>query len=93
MSKHIAILTSGGDTPSLDAAIRSIGLLASRLGTATTEMVAKGVSGVMMAIRGGEVVPVPPEEVAGGGSVVPLDHPWIEAARSLGVGLGLGPCV
>ncbi|MBT8208268.1 MAG: 6-phosphofructokinase [Acidimicrobiia bacterium] len=66
-------------------------LLATRLGTKTADLVADGVSGVMVAIRQDEVVPVPLEEVAGKRSVVPLDHPWIESARSLGVGLGRGP--
>jgi 6-phosphofructokinase 1 len=66
-------------------------LLATRLGTATADLVADGVSGVMVAIRDNEIVPVPLEEVAGKRSVVPLDHPWIETARSLGVGLGRGP--
>lgn len=66
-------------------------LLATRLGTATADLVADGVTGVMVAIRNGEVVPVPLAEVAGKRSVVPLDHPWIESAISLGVGLGRGP--
>ena len=66
-------------------------LLASRLGTVTADLVQEGVSGVMVAIRGGEIVPVPLADVAGKRNVVPPDHPWIEAARSLGVGLGREP--
>ncbi len=66
-------------------------LLATRLGTATADLIADGVNGVMVAIRDNEVVPVPLEEVAGKRALVPLDHPWIASARSLGVGLGLGP--
>ena len=64
-------------------------LLASYLGTATADLIAEGVTGVMVAVRSGEAVPVPLEEVAGRRSVVPLDHRWLESARSLGVGLGV----
>lgn len=63
-------------------------LLATRLGTAAAHLVADGVSGVMVAIRNNEAVPVPLEEVAGQRKVVPPDHAWIATARSLGVGFG-----
>ncbi len=63
-------------------------LLATRLGTAAAHLVADGVDGVMVALRGDEAVPVPLEEVAGRRKHVPLDHPWIATARSLGVGFG-----
>jgi phosphofructokinase-like protein len=63
-------------------------LLATRLGTAAAHLVADGVSGVMVAMHGEEPVPVPLEEVAGRRRVVPLDHPWIRSARSLGIGFG-----
>jgi 6-phosphofructokinase 1 len=42
----------------------------------------------MMAMVNGEAVPVPLEDVAGKRATVPLAHPWITTARSLGVGLG-----
>ncbi len=63
-------------------------LLATRLGTAAVELIVEGVSGVMVGMRGSDVVPVPLEEVAGRRKTVPLDHRWIQAARSLGVGFG-----
>jgi 6-phosphofructokinase 1 len=63
-------------------------ILASRLGTAAATYAAEGRWGVMVASRGGETVPVPLEEVAGNLRTVPLDHPWIDSARALGVGLG-----
>ncbi len=63
-------------------------LLATRLGTACAELVAKGRSGVMVAVRGEECVPVPLEEVAGHRRVVPLDHPWIRSARLVGTSFG-----
>jgi 6-phosphofructokinase 1 len=72
-----------GGTPS--AADR---LLATRLGTACADLIAEGVSGVMVAARGDGAVPVPLEKVAGKLKTVPLDHPWLESARRVGTCLG-----
>ena len=72
-----------GGTPS--AADR---FLATRLGTACADLVAKGKFGVMVAARGEGTKPVPLEEVVGKRKVVPLGHPWVEAARALGTCLG-----
>ncbi|RME70082.1 MAG: ATP-dependent 6-phosphofructokinase [Chloroflexi bacterium] len=72
-----------GGTPS--AADR---LLATRLGTACTALINEGVYGVMVAARGDGAEPVPLEQVAGKRKTVPLDHPWIESARRVGVSLG-----
>jgi len=47
-----------------------------------------GVSGVMVAARGDEAEPVPLEQVAGNKKTVPTDHPWITAAKRVGVCLG-----
>jgi 6-phosphofructokinase 1 len=63
-------------------------LLATRLGTAAADFIARGVSGAMVAMQNGECVPVPLEEVAGNRKTVPLDHPWLLTARNLGVSLG-----
>jgi 6-phosphofructokinase 1 len=63
-------------------------LLASRLGTACTKLIAQGVFGVMVAARGDGCEPVPLSEVAGKRKVVPLDHPWVESARLLGTNMG-----
>jgi 6-phosphofructokinase 1 len=63
-------------------------LLATRLGTATAELVAKGVHGVMVAVRGDDILPVPLDEVAGRRKVVPIDHPMIQTARHLGLSFG-----
>jgi 6-phosphofructokinase len=63
-------------------------LLATRLGTACTDLINEGVSGVMVAARGEGTEPVPLEEVAGNKKLVPLDHPWLESARRVGVSLG-----
>lgn len=72
-----------GGTPS--AADR---LLATRLGTACADLIAQGVSGVLVAARGDGTEPVPLAEVAGQRKVVPLDHPWLESARRIGTCLG-----
>ncbi len=63
-------------------------LLASRIGTAATELIADGQYGVMVAARGEGTEPVPLEDVAGNLNLVPLDHTWIQTARDLGTGLG-----
>ncbi|MFM1892508.1 MAG: 6-phosphofructokinase [Pseudomonadota bacterium] len=72
-----------GGTPS--AADR---LLATRLGTACADLINEGVFGVMVAARGDGAVAVPLEEVAGTKKLVPVDHPWVQSARRVGVCLG-----
>ncbi|MEX1335385.1 MAG: ATP-dependent 6-phosphofructokinase [Candidatus Limnocylindrales bacterium] len=72
-----------GGTPS--AADR---LLATRLGAATAEVINDGHFGVMIASRGEDAVPVPLDKIVGKRKTVPLDHPWIETARSIGTALG-----
>lgn len=72
-----------GGTPS--AADR---LLATRIGTACADLINDGVGGVMVASRGEGVEPVPLEDVAGKKKLVPIDHPWMESARRVGVCLG-----
>ena len=63
-------------------------ILATTLGTAVTESIEAREFGVMVASRGDGATTVPLTEVAGRRKVVPLDHPWIGSARSLGVCLG-----
>jgi 6-phosphofructokinase len=63
-------------------------LLATRLGTACTQYIDEGIGGVMIAARGEKAVPVPLEKVAGKCKIVPLDHPWVQTARDLGLCLG-----
>jgi 6-phosphofructokinase 1 len=63
-------------------------LLATRLGTAAAALINKGHYGVMVAARGEGTEPVPLDEVVGKRKVVPLDHPWVEAARSVNTCLG-----
>lgn len=63
-------------------------LLATRLGAAAADLVARGEFGVMVAARGESTEAVPLEDVAGKVKLVPLDHAWIQAARQVGTGLG-----
>lgn len=72
-----------GGTPS--AADR---LLATRLGTRCAALINEGVYGVMVAARGDDTEAVPLSEVVGKRKTVPLDHPWIQSARDIGICLG-----
>ena len=63
-------------------------LLATRLGTACAELIQERVFGVMVAARGDGAEPVPLDQVAGKRKGVPIDHPWIAAARAVGTCLG-----
>jgi ATP-dependent phosphofructokinase / diphosphate-dependent phosphofructokinase len=72
-----------GGTPS--AADR---LLATRLGTACADLIEDRTFGVMVAAHGDTAEPVPLDQVVGHRKEVPLDHPWIGAARAVGTCLG-----
>jgi 6-phosphofructokinase 1 len=63
-------------------------LLATRLGTACADVIARGEFGVMVAARGDTTATVPLDQVVGKRKTVPLDHGWIKAARDIGVCLG-----
>ncbi len=63
-------------------------LLATRLGAACSGFLNDGTYGVMVAARGDGTEPVPLEHVAGKRKTIPFDHPWIETARRVGIGLG-----
>ena len=63
-------------------------LLATRLGTAAAQFIADNNYGIMVGSKGDGVVAVPLEEVVGKRKNVPLDHPWLQAARDLEVCLG-----
>ncbi len=72
-----------GGTPS--AADR---VLATRLGTGCAELLSRDIYGVMVATRGQGTEAIPLEKVAGQKNLVSLDHPWVQAARHVGVCLG-----
>ncbi len=75
--------TQRGGTPS--AADR---VLATRLGSACVDCIEQGKYGVMVAVHGEGTKTVPLGEVVGMKKLVPLDHPWIRAARNVGTCLG-----
>jgi len=62
--------------------------LATVLGSEAARLLAKGVSGVMVGMRGQTPVPVELAEVAGKRRNVPPDHPWIQTLRRLNICLG-----
>jgi 6-phosphofructokinase 1 len=72
-----------GGTPS--AADR---LLATRLGTACAALINQDIFAVMVATRGDGTEAVPLEAVVDRRKTVPLDHPWVQSARDIGVCLG-----
>jgi len=63
-------------------------ILATRLGTACTDLINEGRFGVMVAARGDGSEPVLLEEVAGKVKFIPVDHPLIRSARMVGTCLG-----
>lgn len=63
-------------------------LLATQLGTAAAAYIHEGVYGIMVGLRGYDTIATPLGEVAGRRRTVPLDHPWIAAARRVGTCLG-----
>jgi 6-phosphofructokinase 1 len=73
-----------GGTPS--AADR---LLATRLGTACADLIAREQYGVMVSSQGDAAVPVPLEQVAGNKKLVPPEHPWVQSALRVGTCLGI----
>jgi len=63
-------------------------LLATSLGITAAQWIADGKYGVMVGVKGIEMVPVPLEKVAGKKKTVPMDHPMIRTARAIGLCLG-----
>ncbi len=64
-------------------------ILATRFGVAAAEMVGRGEFGRMAALRGGEIISVPLDEVAGRTKQVPPDSQLLRAARAVGTNVGL----
>ncbi|MFU8781129.1 MAG: 6-phosphofructokinase [Kiritimatiellia bacterium] len=63
-------------------------LICTVLGTRAGQLLADGVYGVMVAVRGQVCVPVPLEDVAGVTRLVPTDHSWIQTARLVDTCMG-----
>ncbi len=75
-------LQRGGPPSSADR------LLAIRCGTACAELALQARVGLMAALRGNEIVPVPIAEGAAGRKMVQPDDPWLVAAREMGISFG-----
>jgi len=63
-------------------------VLATRLGTACADLIAQGHFGVLVAARGDRTEAVPLKDIVGKLKHVPVDHPWLESARRIGICLG-----
>ncbi|WP_119154489.1 6-phosphofructokinase [Caldimonas tepidiphila] len=63
-------------------------VLATRFGHAAARLVQRGEFGRMVTLQGADCVSVPLAQVAGLNRCVPIDHPLLDTARSLGVSLG-----
>jgi len=63
-------------------------ILATQLGTRAVDMIEKEEYGYMVAVKGNSFVKVSLEDVAIGPRTVPLDHPLVKSARSIGTCFG-----
>jgi 6-phosphofructokinase 1 len=63
-------------------------LLATGLGTTTADLIAKETYGVMVAVKGDSMEPVPLDMVVNKRRTVPVDHEWVDTARRVGTCLG-----
>ncbi|UCE31478.1 MAG: ATP-dependent 6-phosphofructokinase [Burkholderiales bacterium] len=63
-------------------------VLATSFGVAAGHCVCRGQYGVMVALRGTEIVPVPIEDAIARTSLVPPDHQLVGAARAVGTSFG-----
>ncbi len=78
----LGYLQRGGTPSAVDR------LLATRLGTACAAMIQAEQYGVMVAVNGDKIEPVPLEKIVGKRKTVPHDHSWIETASRIGISLG-----
>jgi phosphofructokinase-like protein len=63
-------------------------ILATRFGVAAAECACRGESGVMVALQGTRIVPVPIADAIASLRTVPPDHPLVAAARAVGTRFG-----
>ncbi len=64
-------------------------VLATRFGVKAAELCYDGVSGVMVALKGDEIIGIPLADVSEKNRLVSAGHPLIEAAQGVGVCLGI----
>jgi 6-phosphofructokinase 1 len=63
--------------------------LATQLGTACITAIRKKQFGIMIALKNNRIELIPLGEVVGRRKVVPLDHPWLDSGRRVGVNFGV----
>ncbi len=63
-------------------------VLSTRFGVKAAELCMDGASGVMVALRGSEIIAVPLSQVGGKTRTIPPDHTLIQTAREVGICLG-----
>jgi phosphofructokinase-like protein len=63
-------------------------VLSTRFGVKAAELVQNGASGVMVALRGDDIIAVPLSDVGGKMRLVSPDHPLVDVARRLGTCMG-----
>ena len=63
-------------------------LLGSQLGGAAAALISEGANGVMVAVKGHEMKPVPLKSVVNKLRLVPTEHIWVDTARRVGTCLG-----
>lgn len=63
-------------------------VLATRLGARSMDMVREKKFGYMVGVKGKDLIDVPLKEVAKGPRTVPLNHPLLKVARSVGTSFG-----
>jgi 6-phosphofructokinase 1 len=63
-------------------------LIATKIGAATADCIARGEYGVMLAVQGDSAVAVPLEKIVGKKKLVSVDHPWVKAARAIDTSFG-----
>ena len=64
-------------------------VLATRFGVKAAELCYNGAYGVMVALRGREIIEIPLADISGRSRLVAADHPLIETANGVGVCLGV----
>ena len=63
-------------------------ILATQLGAKVVDLIIQGDFGRMVAVQDGKITSVPLQVASGGPRTVPLDHPLVAAARSIGTSFG-----
>lgn len=63
-------------------------IIATRLGTACSNLISEGKTGIMVGLKGDEIIEVPLEKVAGKLNLIPQNHPLVISAKETGIFLG-----